>query len=529
MYKKVGGIMQPIDFDIREKVLNDQGNIVISASAGTGKTHTTIERIKADIIRNENYQTFAAITFTNKASKEIKNRLGPNKGLGFVGTNDNFILSEIIQPFMYDVYGDECKEIIKPDYSNENQINNPVEGIEKIKTTSTMCKLSNQRRNFPFILALDILNKSDSARKYLISKFYRIYIDEYQDSDVDMHSLFLYICDELHIPLFIVGDVKQSIYGWRGTNKAGFISLFTKVGFTKYELRHNFRSNIQIQNYSNSFIDDVRHYYRKAELIDEVQLFEYLAEGEAIEFISDWIDVKKSCAMLIFANAEAERWSNVLKANYLDFAYIPSSPLDNSNLESEHIWVAREIAKYNYRSSYSEYDFLDEIVTPDAYSASEIRKHLEGIISVKDNAEELKESYINLIVYLGYDGTAQNINQTANTLLSVLNNYKYFNTYNPDLFKQVCTTIHSAKGLEYKQIIIFADNYRFQDDDNRFLHYVAVTRPEEKLLILCNGRSSYKNYLRKISSAIAETKKIGIDIELDNIIKVISDGGELKC
>ena len=48
------------------------------------------------------------------------------------------------------------------------------------------------------------------------AKYYRIYIDEYQDSDRDMHNLFMYICKKLEIPLFIVGDLKQSIYGWRG-------------------------------------------------------------------------------------------------------------------------------------------------------------------------------------------------------------------------------------------------------------------------------------------------------------------------
>ena len=515
--------MQPIDFDIREKVLNDLGNIVISASAGTGKTHTTIERIKADISRCNNYQTFAAITFTNKASKEIQNRLGPNKGSGFVGTNDNFILSEIIQPFMYDVYGEECKGDIKPDYSTENQIKSSVEGIERIKTTLTMCKAFNQKRNFPFILALDILTKSDSARKYLMSKYYRIYIDEYQDSDVDMHRLFLFLCDDLKIPLFIVGDVKQSIYGWRGTDKEGFISLFTKDGFTKYELRHNFRSNIQIQNYSNVFIEDVRHYYQNVELKNEVQLFEYSSEDRAIEFIKSWVDMKKSCAMLIYQNAQAERWSNILKANGLDFSHIPSSPLDNSNLESEHIWIAREISKYNYRSSYSEYDFMDEIVTPEAYKVTEIRKHLEDIVSKKGNKAELKESYTEFLIYQGYDECTPNLNQTIDTLFNVLNDDKYFNTYNQDLFKQVVTTIHSAKGLEYKQIIIFADNYNFQDDDNRFLHYVAVTRPEEKLLILCNGKYSFNNYMREINNAIGETKKLDIEIEVDDIIKIMND------
>src|SRR5690554_5952417 len=97
------------DSATRDEILSAEGNVVISASAGTGKTYTTVKRISADMEKNLNYQTFAAITFTRKAAREIKERLGVKRGEGYVGTNDNFVLTEIIQPFMYDAYGDEFK------------------------------------------------------------------------------------------------------------------------------------------------------------------------------------------------------------------------------------------------------------------------------------------------------------------------------------------------------------------------------------------------------------------------------------
>ena len=115
MFKKAGGIMLPIDNDIRNMVLIQDGNVVISASAGTGKTHTTILRIKRDLENNKGYKTFAAITFTKKAAKEISCRLGPQRSDGFVDTNDNFVLNEVIRPFLYDAFGAEigrasCRE-----------------------------------------------------------------------------------------------------------------------------------------------------------------------------------------------------------------------------------------------------------------------------------------------------------------------------------------------------------------------------------------------------------------------------------
>jgi ATP-dependent exoDNAse (exonuclease V) beta subunit len=62
--------MQPVDFDIRKSILNATGNIVISASAGTGKTYITVLRIIEDIACHNDFQTFAAITFTRKATKK---------------------------------------------------------------------------------------------------------------------------------------------------------------------------------------------------------------------------------------------------------------------------------------------------------------------------------------------------------------------------------------------------------------------------------------------------------------------------
>ncbi len=254
--------MQLIDADQRKAILEAHGNIVINASAGTGKTRSTIDRIIIDQSNNNNHQTFAAITFTRKAAKEILDRLGKDKGEGFVGTNDKFVLFEVIQPFMYDVFGRSFKKQIKPDYSNNSTFNTFDQGVAKIDINGILCKYRDQKQNFSFQLGLYILQNSSAAKRYLQSKYYRIYIDEYQDSDKDMHNFFMYICKEIGIELFIVGDAKQSIYGWRGGYVKGFKEMIADSDFSRFKLIHNFRSNIQIQNYANIFMDDVRGFYQ---------------------------------------------------------------------------------------------------------------------------------------------------------------------------------------------------------------------------------------------------------------------------
>lgn len=520
MSERVGEYMLPLDKDIRKEILSATGNIIISASAGTGKTYTTIERIVKDAKENNSFRTFAAVTFTRKAAKEIINRLGPNKAEGFVGTNDNFICVEIIQPFMYDVYGIDFKKDIKQDFNEENAITTFKDGIEGIRQTQSICKYVDKKKNFSFQLALNILKKSHSARRYLKAKYYRIYIDEYQDSDVDMHNFFMYLCDHLNIPLFIVGDEKQSIYGWRGAYSSGFISLFTKETFKKFELWHNFRSNIVIQNYSNIFMKNVRKHYQQTKFEDEIIAFKYSQESDAIAYIKKWINPTERCAFLNFSNRNAERWSKLLKGVDLPFVFIPGSPLDFSNLESEHIWIARAIANYSIQNKYSEYDFMDEIPMPEAFQITDIRKML---VSIKDSESVIQkyiENCIKFYEYLGYKEDLDKIKEEIAILFKVVNDEKYIPTYNQDNYYLTAGSIHSSKGLEFSQVIIHAQDYDLSNEDSLYLHYVAITRPEDRLLIIGQKEviNKYENY---IHSAIKLTKSLGINIDIDKVFKII--------
>jgi superfamily I DNA/RNA helicase len=520
VFESVGGFMLPVDKEIRDEILNTEGNIVISASAGTGKTYTTILRIIKDAGDSNNYQTFAAVTFTRKAAKEILNRLGPNRGEGFVGTNDNFIWLEIIQPFMYDVYGCDFRREIKPDFNDENRIRTFDEGLEKIRESQLMCKYFNVKKNFAFQLALKIVKNSHSSRRYLKAKYYRIYIDEYQDSDVDMHNFFMYLSDELEIPLFIVGDSKQSIYGWRGAYSSGFTGLFTKPTFKKFELWNNFRSNKVIQNYSNIFMESVRKHCQQTEFNDEIIAFKYIDDSEAIQYIMEWIDVSKKCAFLNFSNSNSEFWSEQLKSVGIPFVFIPGSPLDYSNLESEHIWIARAIANYSLQYRYSEYDFMDEIPMPEAFRISEIKTILKGIKESQYEINSYKENCIKLYEYLGYSDNLEKIKNEIGILFNVVNDEKYIPTYNQDRHKLTSGTIHSSKGLEFEQVIINAQDYDMSRDGINFLHYVAISRPEERLLIIAQN-SCMERYKSYIENAISETQELGIEIGIEKVIKII--------
>jgi superfamily I DNA/RNA helicase len=91
---------------------------------------------------------------------------------------------------------------------------------------------------------------------------------------------------------------------------------------------------------------------------------------------------------------------------------------------------------------------------------------------------------------------------------------EYDNAYNGDNFLHRVMTIHSAKGLEFDQVMIFASNYNVIRGNDLNEHYVAVTRGKEKLVVVLNS-NNYFTYLKSLVEALK--------LSLEKIIKIASD------
>ena len=109
---------------IQKEIVELPGNLIVRASAGTGKTHTMVSKIEYDIAHCHTHKAVAAITFTIKAAAEIKDRLTIDTSNHFIGTNNSFAIEEIIKPFMKDVFGRAYKLDI-PKYQRD------ISGIEE--------------------------------------------------------------------------------------------------------------------------------------------------------------------------------------------------------------------------------------------------------------------------------------------------------------------------------------------------------------------------------------------------------------
>ena len=71
---------------IQKEIVEESGNLIVRASAGTGKTHTMVSKIVYDIEYQHTHKVVAAITFTIKAANEIKERITIDTAAHFIGT-----------------------------------------------------------------------------------------------------------------------------------------------------------------------------------------------------------------------------------------------------------------------------------------------------------------------------------------------------------------------------------------------------------------------------------------------------------
>lgn len=463
---------------VQKEIVETSGNLIVRASAGTGKTFTMVNKIAKEIDDNHTHKVIAAITFTIKAAQETKDRLSVDIFQHFIGTNNSFVIEEVIKPFMKDVYGTDFDLDMSTDYSVK--VNTFQEGIEKVRNEGILCSYKDNKKNFIFDLAQVIVKKSLACKLYLQAKYFKIYIDEYQDCDKSMHDFFMYLCDELNIETFIVGDEKQSIYIWRGAYPEAFKDIWTKSNFKKKFMGNNFRSCQQIQNYSNLLCDETRDLYSPTDNVDNIVWLSSREANWATKVMSN-IDPDKSLALLRFSNRDAKNGAEKLTTNGLECIYIPQIPI--ADITTETAWLYTAIAKYFILEKYSVYDVISEIPVEGNESrktVSTIKKLLSKIEENINDESLFSSSVTALAKYLGYDTRPEHIDKLFDTICDS----SYHVAFELDKYKHIATTFHSSKGLEFEQVIVFAEDYSLKDMPSIYNHYVAATRAKNKLIIV---------------------------------------------
>lgn len=494
---------------IQQEIVDISGNLVVSSSAGTGKTHTLVAKISKEIEENKDHRVIAAITFTIKASKEIRDRLSLNFGNSFIGTNNSFAIEEVIVPFMKDAFGDIYDCPMSTDY--ETSFSNFNEGLRYISNEGTLGVYNDTKKNFVFELALKVLKESEVARLYLKAKYFKIYIDEYQDCDLTMNEFFMYLTDTLQIDLFIVGDYKQSLYIWRGATPQAFQNLFAKKTFQYISMRDNFRSNKQIQNFSNLLFEETSNLYEIQGKLNNILLLN-CNDNNWIQKIYNVWDKNKNSALLRARNNDAENCAKLLFEYGMEFKFIPKPPIDE--ISNDTAWIYYSIAQYIFLDSYSIYDFIYDIpsgTTQDYKLKNKILYCLKEITKNIGIKTKFEQSVVNLVSLLSYEAQSNDMNRLYETLL----NKENIDFFEQDKFDHRAMTCHGSKGLQFEQIIIFLEDFNFSRSEELYKYYVAVTRAKNKLFIILTDTWASKQNLKKLRCIFNDR-----NIELEDLVTI---------
>lgn len=499
--------MEIVDEQIRKDILAASGNIVVSASAGSGKTTIMVKKILKKLNEISDHKTVAAITFTIKATEEIKKKSeqidGNNKFV--VMTNDSFIEYEIIRPFLKDAFGEMYNNDFVISYEHSVKSSSFDGCLNTLEKSNKLGTYHNIRRNFKFELAKKVLERSTAAQEYFKSKYAMIFLDEYQDSDIDMHNLFMYIKNVLLIDLFIVGDGKQAIYLWRGAQRDIFNQLENE-GMQRFELVTNFRSHFEIVNYANlihNYSQFRNDYPKEVTHVVHCRTNDYVSSiNELCE--SNVLDKNKNITIIANINRDAKEISDNLNARGFNFVFIPKTPLDDG---SENANVLKVIACYLLDDNYSVFDIAEVLRVEQERTVlnkiDNLLKPLKKLVPLSSNQtkDDIKSSFFESITnFNNFFGT--NITNDEQVLLldTVTNKYFYpaFIKSN-DLHKVM--TVFGSKGLEFNQVISFAKYYNFSDESKKNNHYVCVTRAEEKFVMM---EGELEKYSEQINSKLRE-------------------------
>ena len=501
--------IKPLLTQEQEAVINADGSIVVIADAGSGKTHTITQKLLRDLEQCETYKVHCALSFTVKATRELKNRIGNVQDVE-ITTIYRFAINEIITPFIHNVYHDLPRDTkLKESYSTyldtyRNGIsvilNKNILGSYNIK--SSECG----KRNFYFDLALEILKKSSACQRYIKSKYQKFYLDEYQDFDISMHNFFSYIQEKIGIELVIVGDPKQSIYRFRGANPKLLCSLEDNSSFTKYTLTQNFRSSQGIVSYSKVFNGKGNKLHDQIHFDDSI-LYLSASENEWSQKVVKYLDKDLSIGILRDSNDNADKSCLRMKECGIKMVYIPSTPIDTVDPSIRDYFFA--IAKITFDDKYNKYSFINDASINDALLndnndsntyRTELYKTIDKLSASIERKNENDFNYIvsKLFQMLGYQEAIDS--EWNEKLYKTVTDNKYALAFQSNNCNEAMT-VHKSKGLEFEQVIIFAEDfwksYTTKDIYSEF-HYVAITRARKKLIIIDTQRNDYRVEVEKV-------------------------------
>ncbi len=390
-------ILEDLNPQQKEVVTDTEGPLLVLAGAGSGKTRSIISRC-AWLLREKNVPPWniLVVTFTNKAARELQERLGAMLGFPvsslWVGTFHS-ICSRILRyesaslPFgsNFSIYDeDDKKSLLKKIYKEQgidpkkyplqsvqssisrfknrlllpqdldadspNDTKKPEDfesTVQRVYALYQQRMLLNQALDFDDILlyTAKLLESNSTVRAKYSDIFRYVMIDEYQDTNQAQFEI-VYQIAQGHQRVCVVGDDDQAIYSFRGATVRNILEFekdYDQVRLIRLE--QNYRSTSRILDLANAIIRHNRHRHRK-------DLWSELGEGEKpvlFSFQNETEEADETAQMVMKLNREGLPYSQMAilyrtnaQSRVFEYAFTQNR-IPHSIVGSLHFYQRKEI------------------------------------------------------------------------------------------------------------------------------------------------------------------------------------------
>ncbi|WP_230950397.1 ATP-dependent helicase [Burkholderia cepacia] len=277
------------------------GALLVVAGPGSGKTRVLTERVRSLLTNVPGHFRVLALTFTNKAADEMRDRLsdlGENRQRAFIGTLHSFCLEMLVErgklvgvegePHIFEQHKDRKEvllEAIRQDPVLDEELNQIVDRKERNRRVDNWLQMVSRVKAHPITCAvlsdeLDkrVLDAYDAGlhacgaydfddllllgyrlltNNPKLADFYRrlyrfVCVDEAQDLNEAQYALLCALCGDSYKNVMMVGDPKQSIYGFNTSSPEYMEKFRFEFAAKLIELTENFRSSRAVVNVARS-------------------------------------------------------------------------------------------------------------------------------------------------------------------------------------------------------------------------------------------------------------------------------------
>ena len=364
----------------KKAVLHEKGPLLVLAGAGSGKTRVLTTSI-AYLIEEKNIdpRNIVAITFTNKAANEMKDRISNLLNMDvshlWIGTFHSIcarILRMNIDKIGYDknftIYDSSDQKTLVKEIINELDLKEEITPREALSVISQaknksmtpdeflqlntyytkgdsyyeIYKKYEEKKFYYNALDFDdlidkvlyLFSKDIDSLKFYQEKFQYVFVDEYQDTNNSQYELIKYFSG-FHNNITVVGDADQSIYSFRGADISNILNFekdFKDADVIKLE--QNYRSTDKILDTANVLIENNSERKDKNLWTDNENGSKPIyrstnVESEEAKFVLDNIKEltyqgydAKDFAILYRTNAQSRSFEEVLMKNLINYKVI---------------------------------------------------------------------------------------------------------------------------------------------------------------------------------------------------------------